>query len=104
METLFIPSESEFKRWVKEAVQEYFQNTSFQKPLDSEIENGLIDRKEVAKLLQISLVTLTDWMKRGLPYHKQRGRVYFIRSEVLEYIRKNNSTQKCLISSKGYFG
>ena len=35
----------------------------------------------------ISLVTLTDWMKRGLPFHRQRGRVYFIRSEVVEYIK-----------------
>ncbi len=51
---------------------------------DTENENNLINRKEVAKLLQISLVTLTDWTKRGLPFHKQRGRVYFIKSEVLE--------------------
>lgn len=99
METLFIPSESDFKRWVKEAVQEYFQNTLPLKSVDSEIENGLIDRKEVAKFLQISLVTLTDWMKRGLPFHKQRGRVYFIKSEVLEYIRIKNSTQKYRLSS-----
>ncbi len=100
METLFIPTESDFKRWVKEAVQEYFQNTSSQKSLVREIENDLIDRKEVAKLLQISLVTLTDWMKRGLPFHKQRGRVYFVRSEVLEYIRKNNSSKTHLLSLK----
>jgi predicted DNA-binding transcriptional regulator AlpA len=98
METLFIPGESDFKRWVKEAVQEYFQNTAPQKSLDSEIENRLIDRKEVAKLLQISLVTLTDWMKRGLPCHKQRGRVYFIRSEVLRYIRKNKASKGRLFS------
>ena len=26
-------------------------------------------------------------MKRGLPCHKQRGRVYFMRSEVLDYIK-----------------
>lgn len=98
METLFVPSESDFKRWIKEAVQEYFQNTSLQKSLDSEIENGLIDRKGVAKLLQISLVTLTDWMKRGLPFHKQRGRVYFIKSEVLDYIRKKNSSKTHILS------
>ncbi|MBS1754128.1 MAG: DUF1016 family protein, partial [Bacteroidetes bacterium] len=39
-------------------------------------------------LLRISLVTLTDWIKRGLPSHKQRGRVYFDKEEVLEYIRE----------------
>ena len=47
----------------------------------------------MAKILRISLVTLTDWMKRGLPCHKQRGRVYFMKSEVVEYIQKNRSKQ-----------
>lgn len=64
METFFIPTESDFKRWIKEAVR--------------------------AKDLDISLVILTDWVKRGLPSHKQRGRVYFLRSEVLDYIKTNN--------------
>jgi len=33
-------------------------------------------------------VTLTDWVKYGLPSHKQRGKVYFIYSEVIEHIRE----------------
>jgi len=53
-------------------------------------------RKEVARLLKVSLVTLTDWMKRGLPFHKQRGRVYFVKSEVLDYIRENSSGKRRL--------
>lgn len=87
METLFIPTENEFRIWVKEAVkeclQEYFTSS---KPLG---ENGepLLSRGEVANILRVSLVTLTDWMKRGLPFHKQRGRVYFIRSEVMDHIK-----------------
>jgi predicted DNA-binding transcriptional regulator AlpA len=98
MEALYIPSESDFKRWVKEAVQEYFQNTVPQKVGTKSSEDDLISRKEVAKLLQVSLVTLTDWMKRGLPHHKQRGRVYFIKSEVLEYIMENNPSKARLLS------
>ncbi|RYY46185.1 MAG: DNA-binding protein [Chitinophagaceae bacterium] len=98
METLNIPNEHDFKRWVKEAVQEYFQNALPQKLPRSGTENDLISRKEVAKLLQVSLVTLTDWMKRGLPYHKQRGRVYFIKEEVLEYIKENESPKARLLS------
>ena len=47
----------------------------------------LLSRKEIAFFLDISLVTLHDWMRRGLPSHKQRGRVYFMRSEVLQYIK-----------------
>ncbi len=27
METLFIPNESDFKRWIREAVKEFFENT-----------------------------------------------------------------------------
>jgi predicted DNA-binding transcriptional regulator AlpA len=103
METLYIPNESEFKRWVKEAVQEYFQNAVPPKLATSENESDLINRKEVARLLQVSLVTLTDWMKRGLPFHKQRGRVYFIKSEVLEYIRTSSSSKSQLFSERDHF-
>lgn len=87
METLFIPTENDFRAWVKDAVkeclEEYFTSN---KPL---AENGepLLSRDEVADILRVSLVTLTDWMKRGLPFHKQRGRVYFILSEVMEHIK-----------------
>ena len=90
METLFIPNEIDFKRWIKEAVHDYFQNNLSQQASTEGNDNELISRKEVARLLQVSLVTLTDWMKRGLPHHKQRGRVYFVRSEVMEYIRQKS--------------
>jgi len=56
--------------------------------LDTDKEE-LLNRKEIAKKLRISLVTLNDWVKRGLPSHKQRGRVYFIHSEVMDYIKNN---------------
>lgn len=32
----------------------------------------------------------SDWVKRDLPCHKQRGKVFFLYSEVLDYIRKSN--------------
>lgn len=87
METLFIPNESDFKRWVKEAVRECLKDALPPLPVNKE-EEKLLNRKEIAKILRVSLVTLTDWMKRGLPYHKQRGRVYFIYSEVMDYIKE----------------
>ncbi len=90
METLFIPNESDFKKWVKEAVSEYFQDIKLMDAHSEKNDDDLINRNDVAKLLKVSLVTLTDWMKRGLPFHKQRGRVYFVKSEVLQYIRRNN--------------
>lgn len=93
METLIIPTENDFKRWIKEAVQEFFQDAKATEIRDNSSEEGLLNRKEIAKFLRVSLVTLTDWMKRGLPCHKQRGRVYFDKSEVINYIKENKMGQ-----------
>lgn len=90
MDTLFIPNENDFRRWIKEAVQEALDKTAA-KTLSAPPteEEPLLSRKEVAGIFRISLVTLHDWMNRGLPCHKQRGRVYFIRSEIMEYVKQN---------------
>jgi excisionase family DNA binding protein len=88
MENLIILSESDFKKWVKEAVKEFMQETNRGVQINPNEDEGLLNRKEIAKFLRVSLVTLTDWIKRGLPSHKQRGRVYFDKEEVLDYIRE----------------
>lgn len=88
MENLIILSESDFKKWVKEAVKECMQETNQAVQRKPNEDEGLLNRKEIAKFLRVSLVTLTDWMRRGLPSHKQRGRVYFDKEEVLNYIRE----------------
>jgi len=91
MDTLFIPNENDFRRWIKDAVKECLENTSIKSNLspDQSQEEPLLTRKEIAGMFRISLVTLHDWMNRGLPCHKQRGRVYFLRSEVMEYVKQN---------------
>ena len=91
METFFIPTEDDFKKWIKEAVKESFSESGIIQKENKE--EPLLNRKEVARILHVSLVTLTDWMKRGLPSHKQRGRVYFLRSEVMGYIKENQIRQ-----------
>ena len=79
-------------------MKEYFQNSIPQRAATNDNEKNLVGRKEVATLLQVSLlVILTDWMKRGLLYYKQRGRIYFIKSEVLEYIMENNPSKAKLL-------
>ena len=92
METLFIPNENDFKRWIKEALDDSLKNRPGS-VTNSENAEDLLNRVEISKLLRVSLVTLTDWMKRGLPSHKQRGRVYFMKSEVLDYIKENKMKQ-----------
>ena len=83
----YIPSEIEFRAILREVVAEclaeYLGSSPAPKKDDSE---PLISRVEMAQRLEISLVTLNDWKNRGLPFHKQRGRVYFLYSEVLAYI------------------
>ncbi len=89
METLFIPTENDFRKWIKEAVMECLAGAMANNSSVAETEELLLSRKEIAKKLRISLVTLTDWVKRGLPSHKQRGRVYFLYSEVLTYLKEH---------------
>jgi len=88
METFFIPSENDFKKWIREAIKESLGEFEVTNSSSLKTEEPLLNRKEIAEVLRISLVTLTDWMKRGLPFHKQRGRVYFTQSEVLNYIKE----------------
>jgi predicted DNA-binding transcriptional regulator AlpA len=91
MPTIYVPSEDDIRRWIKEAVEAYL-NDALVKNIPSQPagQEQLLCRKEIAGVLGISLVTLHDWMNRGLPCHKQRGRVYFIRSEVLDYVKANH--------------
>ena len=81
-------NQSDFKKWVKEAVNECILETNKAVQENPKAVDGLLNREEIAKFLRISVVTLTDWVKRGLPSHKQRGRVYFDKEEVLSYIRE----------------
>ena len=88
-----MPNENDFKRWIKEAVKEYLHDSLQKSQTGDEGEDNLLNRKEIAKFLRVSLPTLTDWIKRGLPSHKQRGRVYFMKTEVLDYIKEHKMGQ-----------
>ena len=52
-------------------------------------DDRLLTKKEMAEELDVSLVTLTDWMKKGLPYLRLNKRIYFKREEVLKKMSKN---------------
>lgn len=90
MDQLFIPNENDFRKWIRDALKEYFENTP-PKPLQEmgiSSEEPLLTRKEIAGIFRVSLVTLHAWMNQGLPSHKQGGRVYFLRSEVMAYLKQ----------------
>ncbi|UOE52818.1 helix-turn-helix domain-containing protein [Mucilaginibacter sp. SMC90] len=69
---------------VRAELQEHFKMGGIQLP-DSE---KLLSKQELAAELGVSLVTLTDWMKKGLPYLRLHKRVYFRKSEVLNAMQQ----------------
>ena len=94
MDTLFIPNENDFRRWIREALKECLENLPAKEDATADPQQEpLLTRKEIAGIFRVSLVTLHEWMKQGLPFHKQGGRVYFLRSEVLEYLKQKRKSQ-----------
>ena len=75
---------------VRAELREHYRTGSNQLPKGEQ----LLSKQELADELGISLVTLTDWMKKGLPFLRLRKRVFFERSKVLEIMRRQtaNST------------
>lgn len=57
-------------------------------------EEKLLTKKEMAEELDISLVTLTDWMKKGLPYLRLNKRIYFRREEVLNAMSQSARSKR----------
>ncbi|GEM_PF-386928 len=87
MDAIYIPNEKDIKKWIKEGISEALQTESTNLPNVSQ-EEPLLNRQEIAALLRISLVTLTTWVKHGLPSHRYRGRVYFDKMEVIAFIKE----------------
>ena len=65
-------------QWLDEHPHFLFQANEKEKKSDKPM-----SRAEIAEYLGISKVTVTDWMKKGLPYKRMNGRVYFVQKDVL---------------------
>lgn len=89
MESLFIPTEEDFQRWVRNAVKEALGDALRIPKEEKKYDEPLLSRQEITEMLKISMATLTNWQKNGLPFHKKCHRVYFLRSEVLEHIKSH---------------
>jgi hypothetical protein len=88
MTNISLPQEDDFKRWLREVIREELQQSPSSSAKTAP-EEALLSRQQIAAELGISLVTLTDWMKKGLPYLRLNGRVYFKRSEVIASMKHN---------------
>lgn len=92
MERLIITSEEDLTRLIRQALRDELGRLLPQLAENrTHPEETLMTRQEMAAYLRISLVTLTDWTHRGLPVHRKRkrGRVLFVKSEVLQWLKAN---------------
>ena len=99
MEKVVVTSEEELRRTLREIVREVVRTElAAWRPADLPIKDvpspadagePLISREQMAEILHITLPTLTDWVKRGLPRHKRRRRVLFLKSEALAWMKDN---------------
>jgi excisionase family DNA binding protein len=95
METIIITSETEIKRWIREILREELLALAPKTQASSPgYDEPLLTRKEIAGYLRISLVTLHDWMNKGLPHIRKGNRVLFLKSEVLEGIKDRPSKRR----------
>lgn len=91
MSSIVVLEENELRKLVRESMAEVLHlglNKTGENGVPSP-EEPLLSRQQMAAELNISLVTITDWMKKGLPYLRLNGRVYFRRSEVIASMRHN---------------
>ncbi|RKR85161.1 helix-turn-helix protein [Mucilaginibacter gracilis] len=70
---------------VRAELQEHFKTGGSQQTA----EERLLSKQELAAELGVSLATLSDWMKKGLPFLRLHKRVYFKKSDVLKAMQQN---------------
>ena len=49
--------------------------------------NSILTQKEVADMLKVSVKSVYNWRKRGLPFYKRGSTVRFKEQEVLEWFK-----------------
>ena len=79
-------SKEEVQHWVRESVRDAIKVITDVPPKENE---PLLNRKEVAKLLNTSFTTLHKRINEGLPFLELNGKKYFLRSKVIAYMDKN---------------
>jgi predicted DNA-binding transcriptional regulator AlpA len=76
---------------VRAELQEHFRTTDSHRQA---AEERLLSKQELAADLGVSLVTLSEWMKKGMPFLRLHKRVYFKKSEVIAIMQQNSKDKK----------
>jgi hypothetical protein len=87
MDKLVIISRDDLKELITEAVTKAFDQVN----KDTFTDRDLMTRKQTAEFLNVSLVSLNIWSKKGIiqPYAIE-GRVFFKKSEVESALKQKN--------------
>jgi len=93
MNKMILLEEAQLRQIVVAAMKEVMEVQS-NSPSPEPKEEALLTREEMAKQLHISLVTIGEWMKKGLPYLRLNKRIYFRRSEVIAHMKHFQFTSK----------
>jgi hypothetical protein len=82
-------SKEELQALINEAIERVNLNSKEKENTKEEKGDKLLTRNETAALLKITLVTLSDWSKRGIiqPYYLG-GRVYYKEKEIINSLYK----------------
>lgn len=87
MESQFIPTEQDFQDWIGRAVKSAFEEFLPVLAPEKGLQEPFLNREEMISILKISMATLRNWQKSGLPYHKVQNKVFFLHSEVYAHIK-----------------
>jgi len=83
---LIITKPEELKTMLFQWLDEHQKSINQQEPSTKNLDPPMT-RSELAAYFGVSMVTITDWMKRGMPYLKMQGRVYFQLDNVLAHMQ-----------------
>jgi len=89
MENIFIPVEADFRKWIREELNSFLLKLPQNKQLSEGDKEPLLSREEVIKMFKISFMTLNAWMNKGLPHYRQSRRVFFLKSEIMNFLKVN---------------
>ena len=83
MQEVILLTKEELKNIIGESIQEAIKQRA--------LENNYLTRKDLARRLGVSTVTIDNWSRSGLlKKHIVKGRVYFLESEVRASVLGDN--------------
>lgn len=87
-------SPEQLKELIAEVLQAKLKSLSNDNgPLSDSSSNPLLTKVQTAELFDVTVGTITNWANKGLlERHKKGNRVFFLRTDCLNFLEKSNSS------------